>query len=288
MNTTFTGVFTGGNGRDSFRAQSQVYYLDVPRGRKDLGIGVTWNDPNQTFVGVLTAPDGQVYSYQSNQDVDADRGLGARQRVPDLPTQPGAGPMDPVRRSPAVSGLELQQPFTVKVAYNTVKVSANLPNSAGKALTAGQAVHVPVNITNTGVAPQTYFADGRLDTVGDLPLAELSGADEPIALPVPDGVLPFWLVPTDSPRLTVAATASQPVNLDISAQLGDPELYSPAIGNGATVNVNAAQVTPGLWAADIGQSRSFRGRRRDSRHGQPGRDRALPAVRPERHIERGR
>ena len=119
-----------------------------------------------------------------------------------------------------VSGQELQQPFTVKVAYNTVKVSANLPTSAGTALTAGQPVQVPVKITNTGVAPLTYFADGRLDTVGDLPLAELSGADQPIALPVPAGVFPHWLVPTETPKLTVAATADQPVNLDVFANAG--------------------------------------------------------------------
>ncbi len=148
----------------------------MPRGRKDLGIGITWNDPNQTFVGVLTAPDGQVYSQQSNVDVD-----GAGNDV-------SGNAFQMYRRNPApgrwtlsvftgvVSGQELQQPFTVKVAYNTVKVSAKLPTSARTALTAGQPVQVPVKITNTGVAPQTYFADGRLDTVGDLPLAELSGA----------------------------------------------------------------------------------------------------------------
>ena len=61
----------------------------------------------------------------------------------------------------------------------------------------------------------------------------------------------------NQPKLTFAATADQPVNLDVFAQLGEPELYSAAIGNGATVNVNAAQVTPGIWAADIGQSGPF-------------------------------
>ena len=255
--TTFTGVFTGGNGRDASRAQSQVYYVDVPRGRKDLGIGITWNDPNQTVVGVLTAPDGQVYSQQSNADADSAGDLVRGNAFQIYRRNPAPGRWTLSVFTGMVSGQELQQQFTVKVAYNTVKVTANLPNNAGKALTAGQAVQVPVKITNTGVAPQTYFADGRLDAVGDLPLAELSGAEQPIALPVSADVVPFWLVPTDSPKLTVAATADQPVNLDIFAGQGEPELYSAAIGNGATVNVNAAQVTPGIWAADIGQSGPF-------------------------------
>ncbi len=98
-----------------------------------------------------------------------------------------------------VSGLELSQPFTATVAYNTVKVKANVPNNATTKLTAGVPVNVPVTITNTGAVPLTYFADGRLDqTGGDLPLAELSGSAGPLPLPVPAGVYPFWLVPTES------------------------------------------------------------------------------------------
>ena len=253
-NTTFTGVFTGGNGRAAYPEQSQVYFVDVPKGKKDLGIGVTWNDPNQTFVGVLTAPDGQVYSQQSNQDVDA-TGTAVRGNAFQIYRRnPAPGRWTLSVFTGVVSGLELQQQFTVKVAYNTVKVSANLPTSTRTGLAAGQAVQVPVKITNTGVAPQTYFADGRLDAVGDLPLAELSGVDQPIALPVPAGVTPLWLVPTQTPNLTFAATADQPVNLDVEAQLGAPQVYSAAVGDGATVNVNASQVTPGIWVADIGQS----------------------------------
>ena len=205
----------------------------------------------------MTAPDGQVYSQQSNADADSAGDLVRGNAFQIYRRNPAPGRWTLSVFTGMVSGQELQQQFTVKVAYNTVKVTANLPNNAGKALTAGQAVQVPVKITNTGVAPQTYFADGRLDSVGDLPLAELSGAEQPIALPVSADVVPFWLVPTDSPKLTVAATADQPVNLDIFAGQGEPELYSAAIGNGATVNVNAAQVTPGIWAADIGQSGPF-------------------------------
>ena len=62
-------------------------------------------------------------------------------------------------------------------------------------------------------------------------------------------------MPTETPRLTIAATADQPVNLDVFANgWGEPEYYAAAIGDGATASVNAAQVTPGVWAADIGQS----------------------------------
>jgi hypothetical protein len=145
------------------------------------------------------------------------------------------------------------------VAYNTVSVSASLPNSARTKLAQGVPVTIPIKVKNTGVAPLIYFADPRLTTVGTIPLAELSGVSQPIPLPVPDGVIPFWLNPAETTSLTVVATADQPVNLDINYQSGDPEVYSAAVGNGASVTVNAAQVSPGLWLSNVGQEGPFAG-----------------------------
>ncbi|MFI6077608.1 S8 family serine peptidase [Actinoplanes sp. NPDC051343] len=256
---TFTGVLTGGNGRsgDGGYAQTNAYYLDVPAGKKDLGISVGVQDPGVTYYGVLTSPDGQVYSYQSNLYADAtgtgvqDKALQIYRRNP----QAGRWLLTLDFTNPQ-SGLEVAQPFTGKVTFNTVKVSASLPN--GSTLKAGRAVTVPVKVTNTGAAPLTYFADARLNTIGDLPLVELSGA-ETTPLPVPAGVYPQWLVPTESKQLTVQAAATQPVNLDLFYSSGEPELYSSAQGNGAVVRVQAPQVSPGLWAADIGQTGPFDG-----------------------------
>jgi hypothetical protein len=257
-NTTFTGVITGGNGRQFLGAQANIYYLDVPNGKKDLSLGVTFPDPNEIVIGVLTAPDGQVSSFQSNADVDGagnlvtGNGLQIFRRNP----TPGRWTFSFVVANP-VSGLELSQPFTAQVAYDTVKIKANLPTNAHAKLKAGVPVDVPVTITNTGAAPLTFFSDGRLDTVGDIPLAELSGVPQPIALPMDPSVLPQWLVPTETSKLTVAANADQPVNLDINYNSGEPEKYSAAQGNGATVKVNAAQVSPGLWLANVGQTGPF-------------------------------
>jgi hypothetical protein len=256
---TFTGVITGGNGRPA-PAQSNVYYIDVPAGKKDLGIGFTMQDPNTQVFGILTSPEGQVSSYQSNLFVDLATGdlLAANtfqlyRRNP----MPGRWILSLQVNNP-VSGLELQQRFTATVAFNTVNIQANVPNNARTVLAAGQPVEIPVKITNTGVAPLTYFADGRLNAVDDIPLAELTGAST-VPLPVPPGVFPQWLVPTDTNRLTVATSADQPVNLDVFYSSGEPEKYSAAQGNGATVRVNAAQVSPGLWASDIGQHGPFTG-----------------------------
>lgn len=258
-NTTFTQTVTGGNGRQQLGpAQSNNYYLKVPSGKRDLSVAITFQDPQQIVFGVLTGPDGQVASYQSNADVDsggnlvAGQGLQLYRRDP----KPGVYVLSLDVTNP-VSGLELRQEFRARVAYNTVSVHASLPQHGR--LTAGVPVNVPVRITNTGPVAQTYFADGRLDTIGTVPLAELSGNSTNIPLPVPAGVNPQWLVPPDMRQLTTTATADQPVNLDFFYNSGEPDVYSAAQGNGATVQVNAAQVSPGLWIADVGQSGPFNG-----------------------------
>jgi hypothetical protein len=251
-NTTFVGTITGGNGRQAGGvAQSNVYRLDVPAGKRDLSIGVTFSEPDQTVFGFLTAPDGQVYSFQGN--LADGHALQLYRRDP----MKGRWTFSLEVTNP-VSGLETSQSFVAHVAYNTVEVRAAVPTSRNTKLAAGVPVSVPVRIKNTGVAPITYIADARLKTSGTIPLVELSGhATSP--LPMPAGVIPLWLVPTEVTHTEFTATGDQPVNLDVYFQSGNPERYSAASGNSATVDIDAAQVSPGLWAADVGQTGPFAG-----------------------------
>jgi hypothetical protein len=257
--TTFTGVITGGNGRALLPGQTNIYDLDVPKGQSDLGVGVRLDsDPTDLVFGILTAPDGQVYSYQTNEEAGAktpnDVGFQMYRRNP----TPGRWIFSLVTANP-VSGLELQQHFTVKVSYNSVHIwTPGLPDSARTTLQAGRSYAVPVKVKNTSAVPLTYFADGRLSKSGDIPLAELSG-DSTFALPQSSTVNPLWLVPTEVTQTTFATSADQPVNMDVFYNSGEPEVYSAAQGNGATVQINAAQVSPGLWITDIGQTGPFAG-----------------------------
>ena len=250
-NSTFVGTITGGNGRQQ-NAQSNFYRLQVPPGKRNLSVGVRFQDPGQLIFATLTAPDGQVYSFQSNAP-DAQNLQPALQIYRRSP-QPGVWLLDFDITTPS-SGNFISSKFVGTVAYNTVDINANLPN--GGRLKAGVPVTVSVHVRNTGAATMTYYADPRLNTVGRIRLAELSGVTQPFPLPQPDDVLPTWLVPTETHRLTETAVADQPVNVDFFYQSGNPDRYSPAQGNGATVTVNAAMVSPGIWQTDIGQTGPF-------------------------------
>ena len=253
QDTTFSGTITGGNGRDS-NAQSNFYRLRVPTGMSDLSVGVKFQDPNQLVLATLSAPDGQVYSFQSN--VVGGNSLQPALQIYRRDPQPGVWLLDFNITTPS-SGQFLSSQFVATVAYNTVDIHANMP--VGGKLKAGMQVTIPVHVHNTGATTMTYFADPRLNTAGTIPLAELSGVQQPFPLPQPDSVLPFWLVPTETSSLTENVTADQPVNADFFYESGNPDRYAAAVGNGATVNVNAAMVSPGLWETDLGQTGPFAG-----------------------------
>jgi len=255
-NYTFSGTLSAGNGRAApWVGQSQVYYLDVPRGQRDLGVGVTPSDTADTMMATLTAPNGQTYSWTST----AADGTG----IQDYVRAPQAGRwMLTLETLDPVSGLVTQSSYRVAVRYNTVRVSApTLPNRARTTLAQGKAVTVPVTITNTGVAPLTYFADARLNQIGTISLATL-GSGENLTLPQPADQTPLWLVPSHVNAFSITGQATQPINVDLYWQGGNPDVYSPAPAGGSTTTtagITGNSVTPGIWGTDIGQTGPFSG-----------------------------
>ena len=62
-----------------------------------------------------------------------------------------------------VVGDELADPFTGAVAFNQVSVSSNLPDSTSASVPALTSTAFDVHVKNTGVAPEGFFVDPRLD-----------------------------------------------------------------------------------------------------------------------------
>jgi hypothetical protein len=253
---TFTDRITGGNGR-GFPGQSEFYYLDVPPGRTDLDVGIKLSDPGELVFATLSGPDGQVSSYQSNASTDQTELVHGMQIYREHP-QPGRWVLGLAVTNPA-SGSSLSSPFTVKVAYNSVRVHGSPPDSRRTKLKAGRSLTVPVQLRNTGDRRLLYFVDARLDASGGVSLSELSGVSQPITLPQAPGVTPFWLLPSECTSLTDRAAADQPVGLDLFYQSGEPDVFGAHVGNGAHATVRAAQVSPGIWEADVAQVGPFAG-----------------------------
>ncbi len=240
----FSGVITGGNGRGNPGAQTQAYFFDVPKNRKDLGIDLTISkDPNQQVFAAIQGPDKQVLSLSTNQT------LGTLVSLQGYVRAPSAGRWTLfVNVNNPVSGTAVNQPFTGHLRYNAVDIKASgLP--AGK-VPAGKPVTVSVKVRNTGAAPALFYADPRLASEVDIPLA-LQQGDATIALPFPaTAVGPVWLVPTQTSTFTIQQSSTIPADFDASTLInGVPELYGVSHGLTAIASLSADRVTQGLWTA---------------------------------------
>ena len=250
---SFSGVLTGGNGRANGEGQQQYYEFNVPPGVTDISADVSIaNDPTDPVGAYLISPDGETLGYgQNSLNGTPLTTLTANTLNP----APGTWTLVVDFAEPVV-GNEISQPYQGDIRFNAVHVSASgVPNSATTTLKAGTPVTVPVTITNTGIAPEDYFVDPRLNGTETLTLAPF-GPENPISLPMTDG-FPAWLVPTETSSVHVTQTSSLPTMFDFGIDPGDPDLANSDLGPGPLCSTSASAAdTPaggvvgaGFWFA---------------------------------------
>jgi hypothetical protein len=251
--TTFSGVLTGGNGRQENLGQTNYYQLNLPAGEPELNASVRLADnPNNVFNAWLIDPAGEAEAFAANNELVTNAsGLSAvnTQSAQLHVLAPEAGTWTLVIAfAPQVSGVALSEPFSVSMSESTVPISASgLPDSAATQLAAGTPVTVPVTITNNGTSPDAYFIDPRLSASTQYDLAPLDDPDTT----VPDNVnlaIPFYLVPSDTTSITglAATTGTAPIQIDSSSPWGDPDIASNE-GLSVSDSLSASPVTPGEW-----------------------------------------
>jgi hypothetical protein len=209
------------------------------------------NDPTDPVGEYLVSPDGDTLGYGQNS-------LNGTSS-----TTASAYTLDPVAGTwtllvafgEPVVGNELADRFVGNIRFNSVQANAfGLPDSGHTKLAAGTPVTVPVRVTNTGIAPEEYSVDPRLNGSQELTLAGLVPTTG-LALPLQSE--PYWFVPTETSSVSVAATASLPIMFDFDNDAGDPDIPSSSLGSGSlcsispTGNYSAADgvVTSGIWFA---------------------------------------
>jgi subtilase family protein len=251
----FSGVLTGGNGRQNDLGQTNYYQFDVPAGRHDVSASVDLaNDPQDYVLAYLVDPAGNAVATGVNQLPTAfnpQTRAGATKPI----TQTDLYARDPrpgrwtlvIDFAGAVAGDELSQPFTGRVGFDTVDVHADLPK--GAVLPAGKPVTIPVTVRNTGTAAQDFFLDPRTDGLTTLPLTAINPASD-LALPLSASAsAPAWLVPSQTNGVVVTAQASLPVTFDFGANQGDPDLPALRTGTTATGAITGWPLTAGVWSA---------------------------------------
>jgi Subtilase family len=248
---TFSGVLTGGNGRDPGEGQEEYYEFNVGAGVHNITANVTLaNDPADPVGGYLISPDGDILGYgQNSLNGTAGRSLTA------YTVNPVAGTWTlVVVFAEPVAGNEVSEPYTGNIVFNGVHVSAaGLPDNSSTHLSAGKAVTVPVTITNNGAAPEDYFFDPRLDATATVTLAQFE--ESSVTLPMTVSVPPLWLVPPETSSVSVSQTSSLPAMFILQLATGDPQIASASSGPGSLCSDSASvsysptggAVTDGFW-----------------------------------------
>ncbi len=275
---TFQGVLTGGNGRDGSDAQTNTYFFNVHGAKTDLDASVALrSDPAEALVGYLVDPSGQTVGYSSNYTVvpksTSHLVPGSTRYLQTFAVSPQAGEWELVLEwENPVTGNELTEPFSGAIRFNQVQAFSLLPDSSSTVLVRGKTVSAGVAVANTGVAPEAYFVDPRLDKTTTIVLKNLNVGTSASRLHLPARVgqafplgSPLYLVPTSTTRL--AATVSRlrgtgRISFDVSPLSGDPQVSPgiPAAGvttsstsTSKSLTLSERELTPGLWGLSAGE-----------------------------------
>jgi hypothetical protein len=218
---------------------TDYYQIDVRANTPELNAYVTLADnPNNQTYAWLIDPSGQAQAFQSNGVITADskgnltytNTLGTNVHVVD----PASGRWTLiVQFSPTVSGTALSEPFTVNLDEFPADVrSFRVPH--GNSISAASPVTAYIRVTNTGTGPEAYFVDGRLNALTQYDLPALYSPDTTVPLNVSENI-PLYLVPSETTAIegTASTTGTGPIQFDMGAPTGDPDLGS---GQGTSVS----------------------------------------------------
>lgn len=258
---TFSGAITGGNARAGSAAQVFTYAFDVPKGKKDVSVGIQLSsDPRYTLEGVLVDP------YDQTQAVDSNSYTGANGSISGQGTGLQMTSANPVAGRwrviilviNPVPGAAFTQNFTGTIGYNQSKVQATgLPNSTRVVLKKGSTTTATLKVTNTGVAPINVQVDPRTNKLQQTQLVSPFG---PQTFQLPAHAAPTFLVPPATTALTATGVSSVPAIVELLDGLQGIDVVGDlkAGQDGSTVSVASVKqkegtLGTGVWFTDLNE-----------------------------------
>ncbi len=259
---TFSGSITGGNARAGAPAGTFTYAFDVPKGKKDVSVGIKLaTDKRYLLEGVLVSPTGELAAVDGNRVIDpATDTVSAQSQALQLTAAnpvPGRWRVVILVVNP-VPGAALTENFSGTIAYDQVSVTTSgLPTSAKTLLAKGKAATAKVTVKNTGVAPINVQVDPRTNKVEDIPLTAPFGSQN---LNLPGPAEADFLVPPSTLALTATSASSYPALVELTPYVGGIDLVGDLKTgqSGDTISTvtdtpSAGSVATGLWAAVVDQ-----------------------------------
>jgi hypothetical protein len=248
----FTGTLTGGNARQ-YIYPVKTYEFDVPAGIQSLGVGITLPEGGYGVEGFLIDPNGMVLDTASNLGLVTPEG-GTPTVVPSTTAlqlqraTPQAGQWALILAETQAAGNLTSVQFSAKVTLNAaVATATSLPDSPHTHVSASTGTTVTLDVTNSGVATESYFVDARLANRTSLSLpTSLCSPTTPATLP---GTCSTLVVPTETSALVIQSQSSAPISMDTGPNAGgSPDVYALPVGtNTVAAFVDEPEVPYSSW-----------------------------------------
>jgi hypothetical protein len=105
-----------------------------------------------------------------------------------------------------------------------------------------------IKVTNTGTGPEAYFVDGRMNSLTQYSLPSITSSVATVPLSA-FGSIPFYLVPSETTSImgTASTTGISPIQFDLGAPTGDPDVAS-GVGLSVSTTISGSPITAGEYS----------------------------------------
>jgi len=259
---TFSGVFTGGNGRGE-TGQTLTYEFDVPPGQRDVEAAIRMSHPDNEVVGLLVSPSGFERDLQASDPNPDGKGLNPTLQLVRRDPAPGRWKLVLVVIDFFAANADTSVPFTGTITLDGARArTAGIPDGSKVTLDSGRTTPASITVTNTGNTAEAYFVDPRRPySVSVHPPASR-------VIHIPNHSVVEFGVPPDASSVEVLSEAVKP-SLPIDSELLDlSNDYSPDTSgvpfldrithyHSAYNGVWGYEVPPGQWGVDSFQLGPF-------------------------------